>query len=97
MFTEKYLAVAGFIVFFITFVAILVVINRRAIWLPYLSLPTYDEYADKYPNLVKKGRVICSKCDGTHIRMRSLVNGSPTYHTHYCVTCGTALYRSQHE
>lgn len=60
----------------------------------YYALPTFQGYKSKHPDLVGKGgQVKCYNCADTRRRMWRLApDFGPT--KHYCVQCGTALYRS---
>jgi uncharacterized paraquat-inducible protein A len=87
-----------FILFFVVFVVI------ACIWLvnflnkegEYEKLPTFDQYKEHHTELVNRGRVECHQCGGTKMHTRGLDDANDKRKTHFCTTCGTPLYRSQH-
>lgn len=62
----------------------------------YRRYPTFEEYRQQHPKAQRKGRVACHNCGGTHIQFRGVRNAGDRRRVHFCVTCGTALYRSRH-
>jgi hypothetical protein len=61
----------------------------------HFSIPTFDNYRSKYPDLVKDGKIKCHKCSGSDIFVKEVGN-TPTsiLNHHLCKTCGTTLFRS---
>lgn len=58
--------------------------------------PTFDEYLEQHPQARNKGRVACHNCGASHIQFRGVRNAGDRRRVHFCVTCGTPLYRSRH-
>lgn len=81
------LAVLAFVAFFGGIVAL----NLWGYWKAYGSLPTYDEYREQHPELVKNGRCRCHKCGGGRVFLHTL---DAYRRRHICATCSTVLYRS---
>lgn len=54
---------------------------------------TFGWYRAQHPNLVSHNSVRCSECNGSHIRVRGLMQHSYT-REHFCAHCGTTLYYS---
>ncbi|MDH2916379.1 MAG: hypothetical protein PXX77_05810 [Gallionella sp.] len=59
------------------------------------STPTFDDYRNNYPELVKDGKITCHKCSGKDIFVKT-IGKTPTslLNHHLCKTCGTTLFRS---
>ncbi|AOO64793.1 hypothetical protein [Sulfurospirillum halorespirans] len=57
---------------------------------------TLKEYEQRYPHLVRHGKVYCYHCNTSNIYMKQIAF---TYHylihSHICRHCGTELYRSK--
>lgn len=78
----------------LVFVALFVIFGGGtllAYWLAYASLPTFDEYRRRHPDLVKNGRCRCHSCGGDRVFLHTL---DAFHRRHVCATCGTVLYRS---
>ena len=64
----------------------------------YKKQPTFEEYKEKYPNLVSNGKIQCSSCGGKDIFVRRVfAGGSKEHNIHLCKSCGKSLYRSTTE
>jgi len=50
-------------------------------------------YRAQFPHLVSHNSVRCKECNGSHIRVRGLMQHSYT-REHFCAHCGTTLYYS---
>lgn len=81
---------------FVLVIIIIITLNTYYYWNRYRRHPTFDEYKEVRPNSIKKGRITCHSCGGTHIQFRGLRSATDRRKTHICVTCGTPLYRSYH-
>lgn len=53
----------------------------------------FEWYKRTYPESCERRRVACTSCEGTHIRVRGLMQHSYT-REHFCGTCGKTLYYS---
>jgi len=59
------------------------------------SLPTFDGYRAKHPELVKDGKIACYNCSGTDVFVKTVGNTPMSILNHHmCKTCGTNLFRS---
>lgn len=76
---------------FMAFVAGIVGLNLWDYWRAYDSLPTFDEYCEQHPELVKNGLCRCHACGGGRMFLHTLDSHR---RRHVCATCGTVLYRS---
>jgi len=64
----------------------------------YKKQPTFQEYKEKYPNLVSGDKIQCSSCGGKNIFVRRVfTGGSQEHNIHLCKSCGKSLYRSTTE
>ncbi|MDY4479369.1 MAG: hypothetical protein SPE33_04930 [[Pasteurella] aerogenes] len=63
-----------------------------------ISGKDFESYKNRYPELVKNGRVNCCKC-GSHsialMKVQSASFLSPEIMVHQCRTCGCKLYYSK--
>jgi hypothetical protein len=76
---------------FMALVAGIFGLNLWDYWRAYGSLPTFDEYGEQHPGLVKDGRCRCHKCGGGRLFLHSF---DSYRRRHVCATCGTVLFRS---
>ncbi|WP_148561485.1 cbb3-type cytochrome oxidase subunit 3 [Thiopseudomonas alkaliphila] len=82
--------------FFVILLALFIGIFYYHYWNRYRRFPTFDEYKKENPDCAKGGKIKCHSCSGTHIQFKGLSNATDRRKTHYCVTCGSPLYRSYH-
>ena len=75
---------------FMALVAGIVGLNLWDYWRAYGSLPTFDEYSEQHPGLVKDGLCRCHKCGGGRLFLHSF---DSYRRRHVCATCGTVLFR----
>lgn len=76
------------------FASVFIYLVRSREYEGYAKHPTFEEYKQNHPELVKKGSVECFNCGSTKIQSKGLYNAVDKKRIHSCIMCGKVLYKT---